>query len=284
MTDRVQIRPARRSDTPDMLRITQDVWEGSDYIPFVWNEWLDDCSGTVQVATRDGEPVGLQHVAVLPDGSAWLEGIRVATPLRGAGIGAQLLKAGIEWAREAGCAAVRLATWSGNEASNRLAEKEGLRVRAQFARAEAVPGRSEAQARIALPTDLEAVWAWVQQAGIEFYTEGWTAHRLTWDRLRLLLALHTVAVVDGDSSIDAVAIATVSERRPALRIGLLAGSQSGTAVLASWLRARAGEAGLPALRGPLEVDETRLATLRDAGYDTEQKWWMVLRELLLEER
>jgi RimJ/RimL family protein N-acetyltransferase len=266
-----------------MLRITKDVWEGNDYIPSVWHEWLDDCRGCLQVATRNGDVVGLQHVAVLPDGSAWLEGIRVVPEMQGAGIGSALLQAGIRWARLAGCPAVRLATSSGNEASNRIAEKEGVRVRAQFQRVEARPAPGEQSARIALPTELDSVWEWVQREGIEYYTEGWTAHRLTWDRVRFLLAVHAIAVVDGESSIEAMAIATLSERRPSLRIGLLHGSASGVSALASWLRARAAERDLNRLQGPLAADERCLQVLQAAGFDTEQTWWMVLRELLLVE-
>jgi GNAT superfamily N-acetyltransferase len=265
-----------------MLQITRDVWDGHDYVPYVWNDWLGGDCGALQVATRGGEVVGFQHVSLLPDGSAWLEGIRVATGLQGGGIGSALASAGVEWARSMGCPAVRLATSSTNEASNRIAEKAGLRERARFQRAEATAEPRSGCERIALPFELERVWEWLRKAQIEFYTEGWTAHRLTADRLRFLLAVHAVAVVGSETSIDALAVATASERHSALRVGLVAGSPSSVTELGSWLRGRAHGAGLAAVRGPVNADESGLLALHGAGFDAEQKWSMILRELLLD--
>src|SRR5439155_1135470 len=115
----------------------ENVWEGGDYVPFVWHDWLDDPRGMVQVAARGEDVVGFQHLDVQPDGTVWLEGIRVDPDVRGAGIGSELLQAGIREARARGATAIRLATSSGNDASNRIAEKAGLTQIGTCHRAEA---------------------------------------------------------------------------------------------------------------------------------------------------
>ena len=37
---RVVIRPTLPSDTPDVLEFCKRIWDGHDYIPYVWDEWL----------------------------------------------------------------------------------------------------------------------------------------------------------------------------------------------------------------------------------------------------
>lgn len=63
------IRRARLADHAAMLHITRTVWEGHDYVPFVWDRWLRDPNGAVLVADRDGRAVGLQHAVLHLDGS-----------------------------------------------------------------------------------------------------------------------------------------------------------------------------------------------------------------------
>src|SRR5947209_19267182 len=120
------LRAARADDRAGMLRITNGVWGGTDYVPYRWQDWLGDVSGYLCVATLNGRVVGLQHTAIQSDGSAWLEGIRVDDTMRGRGIGAAMLRHGLEWARAAGCRFARLSTSSENESSMRSTRKAGL--------------------------------------------------------------------------------------------------------------------------------------------------------------
>src|SRR5947209_17601080 len=76
---RVRVRRALPSDRDAMLRMTKDTWGGNDYLPYAWDEWLDRSSGHFMAAVVDGEVVGLQRATLMPDGTAWLEGIRRVT-------------------------------------------------------------------------------------------------------------------------------------------------------------------------------------------------------------
>lgn len=268
-----------------MLEITRDVWEGSDYVPLVWNEWLRDRSGRVLVATVNGRMVGLQHAAIHPDNSVWLEGIRVASDVQGQGVGRALLHAGVAWAREIECEAVRLATTSTNPASNRIAELEGLRVVGRFRplSAAATASAEPQDVRIAQPGELESVWRFVtQSADATFYTEGWTAFRLTTDRLRLLLAAHA-CVVTGPDAIDAVSIVTSTVGRPAPRLGLAVGDASGVERIARWIYAVTRRHDLRTVRATVQADDACLAALARAGFQPGEGWehTMLLHEIRL---
>src|SRR5947209_8664445 len=109
----IHIRTALASDEAAMREMTRHVWAGTDYVPHVWNRWLRDSAGWLMVATLAERVVGLQHIDRQPDGTAWIEGIRVAEDLRDRGIGGRMLECAIEWAREHDSPWLRLATTSG---------------------------------------------------------------------------------------------------------------------------------------------------------------------------
>src|SRR5579872_5348508 len=163
----VQIRPARREDTAAMLAITRNVWHGTDYVPAVWHDWLEDARGLLQVATIDGRVVGIHHTALHADGSAWAEGIRVAEDVQGQGVGEALLASAIEWAGKRGCRYIRLSTSSENRASNRVSEKAGLRVVGRFLAMTAEASTDSEpmpDVRVAAPHDAGELWAMLTKA------------------------------------------------------------------------------------------------------------------------
>lgn len=279
------IRLARSGDTGGMLEITRDVWDGTDYVPLVWNGWLHDSSGALFVAYLGRRLVALQHIEIQPDNTAWLEGIRVAADVQGQGVGMALLQHGIQWARDAGCSTVRLATTSANPASNRIAEKAGLVCIASFIPLSAPAERgSPTSARVALPSDLGRIWSFLDGRGdADFYTEGWTAYRLTRERLRVLLAGHTVSVVDRED-VQAVGIVTASARRPVARVGLTVGEPAEVKEVVRAMRTAAGAMGMVGVRATLNADATTVRALEQAGLARSGQAWehsMLLHELSL---
>ena len=53
----VELRPARTADRERVVEICAAIWEGHDYIPEVFDTWVQDPSGTFQVGEVDGEVV-----------------------------------------------------------------------------------------------------------------------------------------------------------------------------------------------------------------------------------
>jgi GNAT superfamily N-acetyltransferase len=282
------LRPARAGDRDGMLRITRGVWGGTDYVPYRWQRWLEDASGYLCVAALDGEVVGLQHTAVQSDGSAWFEGIRVDETMRGHGIGAAMLRHGLEWARLTGCSAARLSTSSENESSMRIARKAGLRAAGRYDVLSGPPtdtAETGGNVRLAHAGDRDMLGRMLLErlAGEDpgaFYTEGWTAYRLDAQRLDLLVAVHAVAITELNHSI-AIGIATASVGRPQVRLGYLQGDRDAMAKLASWIQARAGASGLRGVRAILPSKDSTRESLKPLGFSASAEFSMVLWETQL---
>lgn len=283
----LEVRGALPGDTAAMRALTADVWEGTDYVPFVWNEWLRDPNGLVQVATLNGALVGLQHVGLQPDGTAWVEGIRVLESLRGQGVGHRLLEAAVKWASAADSRVMRLSTTSNNPASARIAERIGMRVVAKFAsvRAEAADSPVSSGIRVLSPADFDDACQFLAHLLVgqvaDVYTEGWTAYSLTEERLRVLLATHSV-IASGGPGIESVAIATSASARPSLRLGLLVGSAEGMYQCATWLRSQAGRTGTSPVRALVRGDAAAAAVAR-AGYASRHGFSMLLHQMQVPE-
>lgn len=254
------VRRARPADRPAILRLTADLRAGTDYVPFVLDRWLDDRHGILQVAVLDGRVVGFQHGTLQPEGDAWLEGIRIADEERGKGIGGLMLAAGLEWARMMGAEQLALLVGAGNGASNRVAERDGLDVLARFHRVRAPRDEKDRGTRVAAPGEYEAVRAVVAE-GV-YYTEGWTAYRLTERRLRLLLARQAV-LVHGGAALDAAGIVTANPEDGTPRLGFITGTADGMEAIARAVRGLGpGGAG-----GLLHLDDRAQVALSMAGYE-----------------
>jgi len=83
-------RPASIKDTPDVMELTSKIWDGEDYVPVVWKEWLCDTTGELTVAECDNRVIGLGKLTRLSSEDWWLEGLRVHPDFEGIGIAAQL--------------------------------------------------------------------------------------------------------------------------------------------------------------------------------------------------
>src|SRR5512143_2783104 len=86
----VVIRPALPADKESVLEFCKHIWDGEDYIAFVWDWWLADASGEMFVAEYAGNAVGLARLTHLAPGQWWLEGFRVDPQHLDKHIGSQL--------------------------------------------------------------------------------------------------------------------------------------------------------------------------------------------------
>jgi GNAT superfamily N-acetyltransferase len=107
---RVVIRPTLPTDTPDVLEFCKYIWEGRDYIPYVWNDWLEDPTGILFTAEYAGHAVGIARVTHLAPGQWWFEGLRVNPSYQDKKIGSQLHEYLTEWWLANGDGTVRLWT------------------------------------------------------------------------------------------------------------------------------------------------------------------------------
>jgi len=118
-------RPALPSDTADVLEFTKFIWDGHDYIEYVWKDWLDDPEGLLATAQYGPHAVGIAKVTHLSPGQWWLEGLRVNPNFQGLKIGSHLHEYMDRWWLRRGDGAIRLMTSSERLQVHHLCERTG---------------------------------------------------------------------------------------------------------------------------------------------------------------
>ena len=162
------LRPMRAADRERVMEICRDVWDGHDYLPRVFDEWLADAGAAFQAAEVDGVVVGLQRLRPYAQGLVWYEGLRVASTHRRKGLARVMLESAITGAKEQRLREMRLAT--GNPDAVPLFESHGFRrlVDARWWRGNRIEGGEPA--RMPDPADARKMWPALEKSpGIDLY-------------------------------------------------------------------------------------------------------------------
>jgi GNAT superfamily N-acetyltransferase len=150
------------------MEICRDVWDGHDYIPRVFDEWLSDAGAAFQAAEMDGAVVGVQRLRPYAPGLVWYEGLRVASTHRRQGIARAMLASAITEAKEQRFIEMRLGT--ANPDALHLFESAGFQrlVDARWWRGQRSEGGEPA--RMPDPSEAGKLWPGVEKSpGIELY-------------------------------------------------------------------------------------------------------------------
>jgi GNAT superfamily N-acetyltransferase len=123
---RVAIRPTLPLDTPDVLEFCKFIWEGNDYIPYVWSEWMEDPRGYLFTAEYAGHAVGIARVTHLAPKQWWFEGLRVNPEFHDKKIGSAIHEYITEWWLANGDGTVRLWTNAKRVKVHHLCERLGF--------------------------------------------------------------------------------------------------------------------------------------------------------------
>lgn len=208
------IRPAQSSDREHVFAMIANVWEGNDYIPQVWDDWLADGTGAMFIGELDGKPVALAKMTVIEDGEDWFEGLRVDPDYRGRGLSRVMLRHCVVYARNRGVRVLRFITSDRNLAMHRIGADLGFRLRYTpvWYAASALVGSSSAvvlsmEHLPRLLTDLQYSPLLKLTDGV--YTYGWTTFTMSEQRMRQHLTQQQVMSLPQH---DAWAIVEPSER------------------------------------------------------------------------
>jgi GNAT superfamily N-acetyltransferase len=209
--DELIIRPARRDDLPQVERICAHTWDWGDYIPDVWDEWLQGEEGSLAVAELGDAIVALGRVVVLPEGQAWLEGMRVDPDYRRRGIAWRFTQYKLDFARRHGARIARLGTGDYNTAVHAMMERAGMRRAGQYVHltASALPGDVPAVVSV---DDAPRVHAFLRQSRALAETRGLYSIHWAWHELsaaqadRFLQAGQIVGRFAPDGALAALAV------------------------------------------------------------------------------
>jgi len=126
--DHFHFRRARPEDEAGVRALSAHIWEGEDYVPERFHEWLADKTGHFTVVYEGDELVAFSKLTELGPGEWWLEGLRVHPHHRGRGLARQLHDYAVQLADEIGRGVLRFSTASRTKATHKLAETTGFRL------------------------------------------------------------------------------------------------------------------------------------------------------------
>jgi GNAT superfamily N-acetyltransferase len=131
-TDIVVCRPALRKDTDEVMELCSHIWDGGDYIPMVWEDWLADPDGLLGVAEMSGRVVGIFKLTKFKEQEWYMEGLRVHPDVQGRGIAAHIHNYVVETWRNMGSGVIRLTTGSYNIKVHQMCERTGFKRISEF--------------------------------------------------------------------------------------------------------------------------------------------------------
>jgi GNAT superfamily N-acetyltransferase len=119
-------------DTEEVMELCSHIWDGGDYIPQVWDEWLADPDGLLGTAESNGRVAGVFKLTKFQDKEWYLEGLRVHPDFQGKGIAAHIHKYVVDTWQRMGSGILRLVTGSYNVKIHHLCKETGFKRIAEF--------------------------------------------------------------------------------------------------------------------------------------------------------
>ena len=265
-TSELTLRPMRAADRERVVEISRDIWDGHDYLPRVFDEWLADAGAAFQAAELEGVVVGVQRMRPIAPNMVWYEGLRVASTHRRQGLARTMLASAIADAKAQRFREMRLGT--GNADAVPLFESMGFRrlVDVRWWRGLRMEGGEPA--RMPGPDEARKLWPAVEKTpGVELYhgvpADFNGARDIDADELERLARIGMLRVGPGGRALAALrepwgnnlAVAFIAGRGGALRELLMA------------LRFEADADGLGHVSVSLPRDHPAADDMTASGYD-----------------
>ena len=121
----VVCRSASARDHADVTEFCKEIWDGDDYVPEVWDDWLNDPNGLLAVAESNRHAIGCSKITLISQGQWWLEGFRVDPKFQGLKVGSRIHDYVTDWWIDHGDGTLRLMTDAGNFAVHQMCMKTG---------------------------------------------------------------------------------------------------------------------------------------------------------------
>ncbi len=227
------IRDAKAADKSQVLRFVSRTWRWGDYIPQVWDKWLNDPNGRIFVALLDGKVVGMNHVRFLTPDYAWLEGVRVNPKHRRKGVATALALYAMEFSSEMGARIARLAVSSDNEVAKAHLRKLTFHLEAKFVWMEG-SSRSHPRnltVREPKPSELDSLWSEIRssaayRAAAGLMCRGWVWYEMNRETSKEYVNRGGLFIASSGPSRDGVVFLDASKgENPIAEISYIDGSQ-----------------------------------------------------------
>lgn len=151
--NRFSFRPLRASDKDALMAISAKIWEGDDYLPHSFDDWVSDPDGVFNGCFLDGRLIGCGRVGFLAPGHAWLEGLRKDPDAGVSGVGRAVALAGLRFLSGVpGLRSIRFSAYGHNPQTIAINEALGFRrVGAWSIKSKRLPGSQDGKEAFGVP-------------------------------------------------------------------------------------------------------------------------------------
>jgi GNAT superfamily N-acetyltransferase len=132
----VRFGPMRPRDKAAVLAISARIWEGTDYLPRVFDAWVANAAAYFAGAWLGEDLIGCGRLMPFDRRRAWLEGLRVHPDHQGLGLGREMSHHLFRYGRDRGYESLLFSTYFRNASSIRISETAGFRPVAVFSNLE----------------------------------------------------------------------------------------------------------------------------------------------------
>lgn len=284
------IRPARPADKAAVAELCALIWEGEDYIPEVFDDWVADPRGEFTVAYSGSQLVALGKLTEGAPDEWWLEGLRVHPDQRGRGLARQLHEYAVNLADRTAYGVLRFTTSGSNRPVHALAERSGFRLvsRHYVARADAAPARRPHGFRPASLSELSSLRAWLE--GSRYFAAAGGLMEVGWAWYALLPQLESLVQAervlwwdDGEDREAGLAIVTQGKVEGEIRFWVNYADAAPEELPRLWrsLRHLAAERGEDTLRAKPLATPAVAAALEEAAWEfnEDHTMWVYARPL-----
>ncbi len=151
----LEMRPISHQHKDRLMEIAAQIWSGHDYLPMVFDRWVEDAESRFLGLFEDERLVGCGRMMQFDERRVWMEALRVDPADQGKGWGREITRRMIRLAVDSGYEELCFSTYFRNTASIRITEQFGFRIIARYSYLEMDVEGTSADAHIGRNASLE---------------------------------------------------------------------------------------------------------------------------------
>lgn len=272
-----RFRRVTQEDKDRVLEISSKIWEGHDFIKYVFDEWVKDSEGEFTLGEKDGIVVGFAKYTRLNDQDVWLEGVRVDEKYANQGFGKAITQYYISKAKAEGAEIIRLSAHAESRESIKIVEGLGFKKDGYFTtgckelhKASSMPPASKTVIRI---MSTATAWDLITRGNAYYMTNGyisygWTFMKVTYELVDRLVKEKRVYGVLREGKVSSVMVLTENSHMDGgLNIGFIDGDMAPMKELIEFAEQQVFKLGMEYCEIMAPMDERLINVLELCSYE-----------------
>lgn len=237
MSGKFTVEKIKKDDKEEVIELSSHIWEGHDYIPDVFDDWVED--GGFYCGKLDGKIIAVDKFTMQNNGIIWLEGLRVHPDYQGEGYATKMVEGLMDIVEERDYSALRFLTTAGKEPVKKMAGDHGFEVKQVYKyllidEDDLMEFESETSPKIeqADLTETDKILDFIYSS--EEYKENkkqymahWTTYDITENLIKDEIKKGNCYMIKYDGKIDSVIFYYYYEAHDTLSIAYVGGSKEG---------------------------------------------------------